>query len=140
MPAFSGLYEAQQGEAYSAVTKALKAPQMRGIVRRFMQPQSAHGFVNALGQASPASITQVNADRADLSVPGTFTYAGRTTARDVTIANAAPGYSGETRARPADATATELAETFNTMRKEGFVADDADTGVTSPAVTESVST
>lgn len=132
---FSGLFEGQDGEDYIAtVPKANKAP-TRGIVRRFMQTQSLHGVVNAIGQQSPATVAQVDADKADITVPGTFTYATRSTARDMTVANVDPGYSGESRARVANATAAELDDTFDTELKEGFVADEAETGVTSPAVT-----
>lgn len=141
MPAFSGLWDGVHTLAYAAMAKAdAKPPQVRGIVRTFMQRPTMHGHVNALGRNAPATIKRIDADRADITVPGTFTYPARTLARDVTIANAASHVDGvdinETKARVPDATAGDLAHTYDTTLRNGHPADGAASGVTSPAVTE----
>jgi hypothetical protein len=135
---YSGLFEAQQGEDYIATVPKARKPQMlNGIVRVFMQKQGMHGVANALGRNTPAVIEQVNTQRGTIAVPGTFTYGTRTVARDVNISNAEPGYDGlSTRARPANPTEAALVDSIDTTQKTGYVKDDADLGVTSPAVAE----
>lgn len=140
MPAFSGLWDGEHGETYAATPKAGRPPMLRGIVRTFMQRQSMHGVVEGLGRNAPASRLLVNADRGDITVPGTFTYSTRSLARDVTISNIEPGYSAETRARPTNVAAGDLAEAFDTTRRNVHPADGAEIGVTSPAVAASVET
>jgi hypothetical protein len=144
MPSFSGLWDGVHGDGYAAMPKAdAKPPQARGIVRTFMQRPSMHGHVNALGRNSPATRAAIDADRPDITVPGTFSWPARTLARDVTVTNSASHIDGadvnESHARVPDATAADLVNTYDTTLRNGHPADKADSGVTSPAVSEVVS-
>jgi hypothetical protein len=117
-----------------------KPPQARGIVRTFMQRPSMHGHVNALGRNAPATRAVIDADRADITVPGTFSWPTRTLARDITVTNSASHVDGanvnETKARVPDATATDLVNTYDTTLRNGHPRDGALSGVTSPVVSE----
>lgn len=146
MPAFSGLWDGIHGEAYANRPKSdAQPPFQRGIVRALMQGRGMHGHVTALGRNSPSAIARVDAQRGDITVPGSFDYASwkiddtTIAARDVTITNSAPGYSGETIARPTNATVADMAHTYDTTLRNGHPADAANNGVTSPAVTEVIS-
>lgn len=141
MPAFSGLWDGVHGQAYAAMPKAdAKPPQARGIVRTFMQRPSMHGHVNALGRNAPATRAAIDADRPDITVPGTFTWPARTLARDVTVTNSASHVDGanvnEVHNRVPDATAGDLANTYDTTLRNGHPRDEAMSGVTSPQVSE----
>lgn len=139
MPAYSGLWDGIHGEAYDAMTKAdAQPPFQRGIVRVLMQGRGMHGHVNALGRNSPAEIARVDAAMGDLTgVRGTFDYATRTDLNDMQIDNGNNGSVGdETIARPADATEADMAHTYDTTLRNGHPADAAETGATSPEVSE----
>lgn len=149
MPAFSGLWDGMHGQSYAAMTKSdARPPQARGIVRTFMQRQSMHGHVNALGRNAPATIAQIAPDRGDIVMNGGYDYANRQQdgANQVTVENmgtsvhGAGGTALSSRARPSDPSAADLAHTYDTTQKTGYVEDDADTGATSEAVTEDVGT
>lgn len=150
MPAFSGLWDGIHGEAYSAMPKAdANPPQSRGIVRTFMQRQSMHGHVNALGRNSPATIAQTPADRADVDVIGgmeAWPSRNPDAANQVTITNlgdelvGGTGTALESRARPADPAAADLAHTYDTTKNEGYPKDDADHGQTAEALAEDIET
>lgn len=141
MPSFSGLWDGVHGQAYSAMAKAdAKPPQARGIVRTFMQRPSMHGHVNALGRNAPATRAVIDADRADITVPGSMAWPTRVVSRNVTVTNSGSHVDGnpvnETVARVPDATATDLVNTYDTTLRNVHPADEANSGVTSPAVTE----
>lgn len=147
MPAFSGLWDGMHGQAYSAMPKAdANPPQARGIVRTFMQRQSMHGHVNALGRNAPATVAQVAADRGDIVMNGGYDYANRQqdAGNQVTVENmgtsvhGAGGTALASRARPSNPDAAALAHTYDTTKTTGYVEDAADTGATGEAVAEVV--
>lgn len=142
MPTFSGLWDGVHGEDYSNMPKADALPPFqRGIVRVLMQSRAMHGHVTALGRNAPATIARVDEERGDLTgVRGTFDYATRTDQNDMTIDNGGNGgFSGESIARPTDATEADMAHTYDTTLRNGHPADSAGSGVTSPAVAEDIS-
>lgn len=142
MAAFSGLFQGEGGVPYANVPKSNSLPpQARGIIRTFMQRSAMYGHVNALGRNTIAARAAVDAARATIAVPGTFTYSTRTTLRDVNITNAAPAYSNQTMRRPIDATEIDMAKTYDTTRRTiGMPADRAGNGVTGPAIAASTAT
>lgn len=142
MPAFSGLWDGVHGQPYNSMDKSDALPPVqRGIVRALMQGRGMHGHVTALGRNAPATIARVDASRGDLTgMRGTFNYATRTDLFDYNLANGNNGgYSGETIARPANATETDMAHTYDTTLRNGHPADVAGSGSTSPAVSERIS-
>lgn len=147
MPAFSGLWDGIHGENH-ALTSDANPPQSRGIIRTFMQRQSMHGYVNALGQLSPTVKTLTAGDRSDVAVIGgmeAWPSRDPDAGNQVTIENLGDELQGgagtalDTRARPADPAAADLAHTFDTTLNEGYAADDANTGQTAEALAESIS-
>lgn len=137
MPAFSGLYDGVHGDGFAALREQSRPPMLRGITRVLMQKRGMHGTVNALGRDAPDAIAQVDAQRGPISVIGgmeAWPSRDPDAANRVTITNIEPAFSGETVARVPDATEDDLAHSFDTTLREGFPADDADNGVTSPPV------
>lgn len=147
MPAFSGLWDGIHGDGYAAMPKANVPAILGGIARVVMQKRGMHGFVNAIGQNAPATITQTTGDRSDIAVNGGYDYANRQqdAANQVTITNlgdplqGAGGSAGDTVARPPDTSAASLDVNVDTLLRNSHAADDADSGVTSPAVGQIIS-
>lgn len=154
MAAFSGLWDGMHGDGYAAMPKSnALPPHSRGIIRTFMQRRAMHGHVNALGRNAPMDRARINAERQDITVPGTFDYdawkaaqpeddkAGIT--RDMTITNAGshvdPIAVTETLARPTDATEDELVHTYDTTLNNEYVGDRSMLPITSPAWPEVIS-
>lgn len=157
MPAFSGLWDGVHGEAYADMPKADALPPFqRGIVRSLMQGRAMHGHVTALGRNAPSAIARIPGSLTSEDVRGTFDYAkwkadpndetrfvidytmtdhGRILVND----GAGSGQPMGSQPRPADATETDMAHTYDTTLRNGHPADAAATGVTSPAVTEIIS-
>lgn len=135
MPAFSGLYDAIHKDGYSALREQTRPTMLRGLTRVIMQKRGMHGVVNALGQSAPATIARVDADRGDITVPGsTNAWPDRTLNRNMTVTNIEPAYSGETIARVPDPSTADLNRSLDTTFNEEYVADDALTGATSDAL------
>jgi hypothetical protein len=139
MPAFSGLYDGVHGDGFAALRKQSRPPTLRGIVRVFMQKRGLHGTSSALGRNTPDAIAQVDTDRGDINVPGTFTWPARTLARDIVLTNSSPGTTqGDVVSRVPAATEADLVNSFDTTKRNGHPADEANSGVTSPAVAKAV--
>ena len=138
MPAFSGLYDGVHGDGYAALDVQSRPPMLRGITRVIMQKRGMHGTVNVLGGGTPDTIAQIDADRGDITVPGTFNWPARTLDRDMTITNIESHASDsnqdvtETVARVPDASADDLNASLNTTLNNEYAGDDAISGVTAP--------
>lgn len=145
MPSFSGLWDGVHGDGYAAMPKSDALPPVqRGIVRALMQGRGMHGHVNALGRGAPASIAQVDAQLDTVTMRGGYDYANRqddpANTVDVTNidANAQSNTVTESKSRPADATETDLSNTYDTTLRNGHPADMSLSGVTSQEVDEQV--
>ena len=141
MPPFAGLWDGVHGEAYSAMPKSPAIPpHSHGLLRVLFQDRGMHGLVETLGQDSPATIAQVDAARNSMAVYGTFTYSTRTNNKDETITNieahaVTPAIS-ESVARPATLTAAAVEDVIDTRLNNEYAKDDADSGITAPALPE----
>jgi len=156
MPAFSGLWDGTHGEAYADMPKSdALPPAQRGVVRVLMQGRGMHGHVAALGRNAPATIARVDDKLGDLDVNGGYDYANREqdAANKVTMTNTVAGAYDDTEestgtggfnvdqsiARPTNATADDMAHTYDTTLRNGYAGDAAGSGSTADAQTEVIS-
>lgn len=141
MPAFSGLYDGVHGDGFTALREQSRPPMLRGLTRVLMQKRGMHGTVHALGRTAPLAISQIDAERGSIDVIGgmeAWPSRDPDAANKVTITNISSHINGasvsDRASRVPDATEDDLAHSFDTTLREGFVADEAISGVTSPEV------
>lgn len=140
MPTFSGLWDGVHGDAY-ALDNVPTPPIAGGLLRVALQKRGLYGFVRGFGRSAPTEIVGVQAQRSNQTLRGGYDYATRQNdaANEVTVTHL--GDDVNTLASlpaPSDATDADMSHVADTTRNNEYANDDANSGVTGTAWTETV--